>query len=176
MGTDLEPDWRLGPEFHTRPDSSAIIEGTSGGPTGPARIALVPSPGTREASMTPMSRTAVLWAESSWMDLLLTGCYLAGALLVAAAAVAIVKRLRKGSDGPTPAEQLAHYRSLYKRGAINQEEFDRLRSLLGEAVQESVKSGKTAAPDPKGKVESAPPADGAAPHPPERPADGLRPE
>ena len=101
-----------------------------------------------------LALTGVGWA------ILLYGSCLAGALLIAAAVIEGVRRwLRRGDKAFTVGDQLAHYRSLYKRGAIGQEEFDRLRAVLGDEVH---RAAKPSAPPP------APP--------PAPPADGVRPE
>jgi hypothetical protein len=67
------------------------------------------------------------------LSILLPGVYLAGALLVGAVIVGVVSRWRRLTRGPTcsPSDQLAHFRSLYERGAISEEEFNRLRAVLG---------------------------------------------
>jgi hypothetical protein len=103
----------------------------------------------------------MLLAASSWLDLLFNGAYFAAALLVAAAVIAIVRRRLRRSDVPTANEQLAHYRALYERGAINQEEFDRLRGVLSGVIHQEVKRA-----NPQGPA-VAPAAN--APRPPEPP-------
>src|SRR5262245_66092558 len=82
--------------------------------------------------MVPTPNTpAVLVADFS---VLLPGLYLGGALLVGAVVIAVVSRWRR-TNARTPtseaSDQLAQFRSLYERGEISQEEFDRLRALLG---------------------------------------------
>jgi hypothetical protein len=96
--------------------------------------------------------------------LLLAGVYLAGALLVGALLIALIQRWRRRQDKVvlTPEQQLSAYRTLYERGALSQEEFERLRSLLGREM----KPEKPAPGPAPAKKES----------PPEVPPDGIRPE
>src|SRR5947209_3630546 len=65
--------------------------------------------------------------------ILLPGLYLAGALLVGALIIAAASHWRRRGTSPAvgPSDQMAHFRSLYEQGAISEEEFSRLRSLLG---------------------------------------------
>ncbi len=100
---------------------------------------------------------------SQWLELLFYGTCLAVALLVAALIIEVVRRwVRRRDLSPSASDQLAQYRALYKRGEISQEEFDRLRAVLG---GEPVRAGKPPTPPPASK----PPADGP-------PADGFRKE
>jgi hypothetical protein len=65
---------------------------------------------------------------------LLPALYLVGALLVGAVTIALVNRWRRQASGPErsdPSQQLAHFRTLYEQGSISQEEFERLRAVLG---------------------------------------------
>jgi hypothetical protein len=114
---------------------------------------------------------AVLAAELSFR-LLTAGALLAGTLLLAAFVIALVSRWRRRSGGEclTPADQLTHYRSLYERGTLSAEEFQRLRSLLtGQAA------GAVDLEKPEGirkETSSKVPPDG---EPPQPPPDGIRP-
>jgi len=119
--------------------------------------------------MIPTGQIGVPFAAAGWLDLLIYGTCLAGTLLVAAALIELVRRwLRRGERAQTPSDQLAHYRSLYRRGEISQEEFDNLRAVLGGEIERAV---KPPAPPPAPEVK---PADGRPP--PVPPADGVRPE
>ncbi len=119
--------------------------------------------------MIPTGQIGVPFAAAGWLDLLIYGSCLAGTLLVAAAVIELVRRwLRRGEQPQTPSDQLAHYRSLYRRGEISQEEFDNLRAVLGGEIERAV---KPSVPPPAPEVK---PADGRAP--PTPPADGVRPE
>src|SRR5438309_7508741 len=77
-----------------------------------------------------------LWAIklSDWNDpqLLWAALPLIAALLIGAGIIYFVDRWRKRADAPAaPSEdQLNHYRSLYERGVLNQDEFNRLKLLL----------------------------------------------
>jgi hypothetical protein len=114
---------------------------------------------------------AVLAGELSFR-LLTTGLLLAGTLLVAAFVIALLSRWRRRSGGEclTPADQLTHFRSLYERGTISAEEFQRLRTLLtGQAA------GDVDVKKPEGirkETSSKAPPDGELPQPP---PEGIRP-
>ncbi len=60
------------------------------------------------------------------------GLPLIGALLVAALVIYFVDRWRKRADRVTlaPGDQLSHFRSLYERGEMTPEEFERVKGLL----------------------------------------------
>ena len=118
--------------------------------------------------MLPTGQTGVVLAlAGEWLDLLVYGSCLAGALVVAAVVIEVVRRwLNKGEPRQTPGDQLAHYRTLYRQGEISQEEFDRLRAVLGGEVERVV---KPPAPPP---MPGPKPADGPSPPQP----DGVRPE
>ena len=131
------------------------------------------------ASVLAQSTVGTLFAWDP--SLLITGFLLAGTLLLGAAVIAWVGRWRRSSEAEslTPTEQLAHFRSLYEQGALNQEEFERLRTLLGNQLRHDLdvppaqakqETGIQAAP---GQA-AVPPANGIVP-PPEPPQDGIRP-
>jgi len=92
---------------------------------------------------------------------LVPSLYLIGALLVAAAIIALFNRwVRRSPEEPAnPSDQLAHFRSLYEKGEISQEEFNQLRSLLGgkirAQVQEAPAKPEQAAPDDRTTTDSA---------------------
>ena len=120
---------------------------------------------------------------AGWMPpFLVAGLYLAGALLVGAAVVALLNRWRRraGSEHLTAGDQLAQFRSLYEEGVISQEEFERLRSRLGGQLRHSLGVAPRpgpAGPDERvaastGKQAEGPPGDE---RPPEPPANGVRP-
>ena len=117
--------------------------------------------------MIPIGRAAVpLGVAGAWLGLLFYGTCLVVALLAAALVVELARRwARKGEQTPSASDQLANYRTLYKRGVISQEEFDRLRAVLG---GELIAGAKSAPPRP--------PAPKPAESPPVPPADGVRPE
>src|SRR5437763_900613 len=105
-------------------------------------------------------------------SVLLPGLYLAGALLLGAAVIALVGRWRRRAepDSPGPSEQLAHFRSLYERGTISQEEFDRLRALLGGQLRESLDVPPPATRPAGPEKPDSPPGGPAPPDPGIRPA------
>jgi hypothetical protein len=117
-----------------------------------------------------------LFAFNVWV--LVYGASLAGALLIGAVVIALVGRWRRRTARETDAlnasEQLAHFRTLYERGTISQEEYNRLRALLGSQLREAldVPPPAPAAVKPE-QVQLPPPA---APGPPlaeeNKPAEG----
>jgi hypothetical protein len=117
--------------------------------------------------MIPTGRSSVLLgAAGAWLDLLFYGTCLAAALLAAALVIELVRRWARKSDAlPSAGDQLAEYRALYQRGEISQEEFDRLRAVLGGELLPGAKNAPPRPPDPK-----------PSENPPAPPADGVRPE
>jgi hypothetical protein len=95
--------------------------------------------------------------------ILLPGIYLAGALLVAAAIFAACRRwwLGQREQPPSASDEMAHYRRLYEQGTISEEEYKRLRGLLGGELRRSVNllppPGQPA-PKPPDITPSAPPS------------------
>lgn len=112
-------------------------------------------------------------ADERTVQLLVTSLCLVVALLVAAAIIALVNRWRRRRDAAdelSPNAQLAQFRSLYEAGTISQEEFERLRALLGARVREAL------------DLRTSPPANPAKPGtgpdqqpPPDKPDAGSRP-
>jgi hypothetical protein len=78
-------------------------------------------------------------------DMILVSLCMAGALLVGAIIVALVKRWRREEDKPLSNDaQLAHFRSLYEQGEISAEEFQALRvQLLGLPSKQPAKAATT---------------------------------
>jgi hypothetical protein len=97
-----------------------------------------------------------------WTSLLLIAALLLGALVIA-----LVDRWRKrrGTETCTPGEQLSHFRSLYERGELSREEFERVRTLLGGRLRQDLQM-------PAAPVASA----GGAEPPPATPASTGSPE
>src|SRR4051812_45975955 len=104
---------------------------------------------------------------------------LIAALLLGALIIAVVRHWRRGSDSLSPdaSDQLAQFRSLYEQGAISEEEYKRLRTVLGGELRRSLDvparnpaATQPAAPPPSPTPPDAPPAD---PHQP--PPDGVPP-
>ena len=131
--------------------------------------------------MVPTGATARALAllAADWKPPMLTaGLYLAGALLLGAVVLALLNRWRRRSaeDRLGPAEQLAQFRSLYEQGLLSQEEFERLRSLLGGEIRRELgvapAAGKAASST--GVTAAPPPANGTPP-PAEGGDTGIRP-
>jgi hypothetical protein len=99
---------------------------------------------TRLAGMAALAATVfsfTLLLDAPRMQLLVTALCLAGALLVGAVVLALVNRWwrnRTAKDDLSPSAQLAQFRSLYEAGEISQEEFERLRALLGARLRENL--------------------------------------
>lgn len=134
--------------------------------------------------MAPTGTTALalaLWGADWRPPMLTAGLYLAVVLLAAAVILAWLQRWRRRSadDRLGPADQLAQFRSLYEQGLLSQEEFERLRNLLGGEIRRELgvpaavpRAGPGA---PQTGITQAPPsADGQSP--PEGGGDtGIRP-
>jgi Short C-terminal domain len=110
--------------------------------------------------------------------MLTAGLYLGGALLLGAVVLALLNRWRRRSaeDRLTPAEQLAQFRSLYERGLLSQDEFERLRNLLGGQIRREL--GMTPAAGkagPQTGVTPTPPSANGEPPPSGGGDTGIRP-
>jgi len=118
--------------------------------------------------------------EEWYPHLFVNSLYLVGALLLGAALIAGINRWLRGRGGPgrlSANDQLAQYRSLYRKGAISQEEFERLRSLLGGQVREEVSTLARKPAEREVKASGEPESRGPdnPPRPPETPETGVRP-
>ena len=108
---------------------------------------------------------ADLPGRSPWLDprLLWSSLALTVLILVGALAIAWLVRWREQSAAePLSAnEQLAHFRELYQRGELSQEEFERIRASLGSQLRQelNVPPGPQAPAAPPGQ----PPDPGAPP-------------
>jgi hypothetical protein len=76
-----------------------------------------------------------------------------GALLVGALVIAIVDRWRKraaSQDKLSPGQQLSQFRTMYEKGELSREEYERIRALLGGRLREDLHlpPSKPAAPAP----------------------------
>jgi hypothetical protein len=106
------------------------------------------------------------------MQLLVTGLCLAATLLVGAIVIALLGRWwrrRTPQEDLSPSGQLAHFRSLYEAGTISQEEFERLRALLGGQLRQEL---GVPAPAPQGPAPAPPGTNGQRP---DEPPTGIRP-
>jgi hypothetical protein len=77
------------------------------------------------------------------------GLYLAGALLVAAAAIALASRWRRTprSATATASEQLTEFRLLYEKGEMSREEFERVRARLSTEIR-GIETASSSQPTP----------------------------
>jgi hypothetical protein len=75
---------------------------------------------------------------------------LCSALLFAAVAVALFTRWRKrdSQNRPASGDQLAEFRVLYEQGKLSQEEFHRIRSVLGERMRQELELPPPEKPGP----------------------------
>lgn len=114
-------------------------------------------------------------AVRSW-PFRLTMLIMVAVLLVGAFLIALVSRWRKkaGSAGTSANEQLAQFRTLYEQGEISEEEFRRLRSLLGGQIRSELAVGgrETEKKPDRPPRQSA----GDAQDQPEPPQDRIRPD
>jgi hypothetical protein len=117
------------------------------------------------------------------VQLLVTSLCLVAALLVAAVVVAWVNRWRRQRDAQddlSPNVQLAQFRALYEQGTISQEEFERLRTLLGARMRATLgvpaqDKGEQARSESEPTRGAIPPPLGSPPSPPQtgiQPPDG----
>jgi hypothetical protein len=144
------------------------------------------------AALEAITYSFTLLIDARKYQLLVTGLCLAAALLVGAIIIAVVNRWRRRSEpqeDSSPSAQLAYFRSLYEAGTISQEEFDRLRVLLGGRMRETL--GVPAPEDKVGPARSegnptqgasrphtetpAKPPPGQGEQPPDDPETGIRP-
>jgi len=103
--------------------------------------------------------------------LLIPTLALVGALLFGAILVAFARRHRRRSSTlcPSPSDQLAQYRSLYEKGQISEEEYKRLRAVLGTEIRRAIDLPAA------GKTPAANQAAGPAPEKPSSPEGGVPP-
>jgi len=89
------------------------------------------------------------------------------ALLLGALVIAVAERWRKTArEGRSDTgDQLAHFRSLYERGELSREEFERIRGKLGKRLRQEldmpvppVVPVAPAVPPPNGESTAPPPA------------------
>src|SRR5262249_35813579 len=105
---------------------------------------------------------------------------LVGILLLGALIIATVQRWRQlNSRGSlSPSDQLAQFRSLYEEGALSEEEFQRLRTLLGGRIRQEVEAGGDKAPAVAAGGTASPPPSAPLPQNPPRspdpPETGIR--
>jgi len=66
------------------------------------------------------------------------GLWLAGSLLVGALLVALFRRWQRQETRVSASDELAHFRRLYERGQLSEEEFKRLRAVLSDELRRSL--------------------------------------
>jgi Short C-terminal domain len=116
------------------------------------------------------------WLVVAFLDspFLGPGLAFAGALLAGAFAVALLRRWWYQTSNPVAeaSDQLSHYRALFERGAISEEEYNRLRhALRGGLTGTTGPAASGPAPPPAAPAPPTPPPNGAGPTPP----NGIRP-
>jgi hypothetical protein len=112
--------------------------------------------------MIATGQPAAVGAASWDPSILWTGAYLAGALLVGAVLMELFRRYLRAerNDRLSDSEQLTQYRTLYEQGAISEEEFNRLRAVLGGELRKAArKPAPAAAPDQPPTPGADPPTD-----------------
>ena len=103
------------------------------------------------------------WQQEWRQHLLWAGPLLAGTLLLAALVIAWVKSWSKRARRQrwTAQDQLTHFRTLYERGELSLEEFDRLRALLSERVRRELEAPAAPVPAPEPRPPEPPRPNGA---------------
>ena len=99
---------------------------------------------------------------------------LVGAVLVGVVLITLVDRWRKRAAEPpgTANEQLAEFRSLYERGELSQEEFERIRARLQEQLRRELEVQSGGPQPPPSAPPTAPAQPPTAEHPPPTPGNG----
>jgi len=109
--------------------------------------------------------------------------YLVVAFLVGAVLITLVQRWRRRNPslGPSASDQLAQFRTLYEQGAISEEEYRRLRGILGGELRRAsdlpAQPTTTTTPAATGPADPAQPPAAEKPPPDsdQPPASGIRP-
>jgi hypothetical protein len=112
------------------------------------------------------------------MPILTTTLYFVGALLLGALIITVVSRWRKktaGSETQSAVDQLAHFRTLYEKGELSEEEFNSLRSLLGGKIRRKEGEGKPRDAQPPQPGTAPPGGTPPAEKDPGPPDTGIRP-
>jgi hypothetical protein len=115
------------------------------------------------APVSPPPRPKLKPGEFFWAALPLIAV-----LLLAALIVYLVKRWMKRKEQVAPeaaGDQLSHFRSLYERGEMSREEFERVRALLAGQLRKEMNVPTPQAPSPATPPEAIPP-------PPQPPPNG----
>jgi hypothetical protein len=119
-------------------------------------------------------------AVRGWvLDLVVVSSCMVGAFVLGAVVIALVQRWRRQEEqSPTPDAQLGHFRSLYERGEISADEFQKLRAtVLGlptpRAVPQPLDSEGLRLDVPESSPSPEQPSPPPQPLPP--PSDGIQP-
>lgn len=117
-------------------------------------VAVKPKAAKKDPKTDPTFFPQVLWVTAA----------LSGALLIAAAIIALFNRWRKRQENKTAEsfDQLASFRALYEHGELSQEEFDRIRRRMVSRMKPA-QHPELQAPPPK---DEAPPEPGTTDQPP----------
>jgi len=140
-------------------------------------FALVAACEASVAATIPTGQAPILLALE--LSILLPGIYLAGALLVGAGVLALIRRWRQddGPGSPDASDQLAHFRTLYEQGAISEEEFKRLRAVLAVELRQMIDLPPRPTPPADAAADPAPPVPDSEKNGEGKPpsSNGLRP-
>jgi len=111
------------------------------------------------------SDASALWAIKpvAWNDpqLLWAALPLVAALFIGAGVIYYVDRWRKREEAPAAPneDQLSHYRSLYECGELSEDEFNRLKLLLGGRMRKELNlPAPPSPPTPPKPPEAEPPS------------------
>lgn len=120
-----------------------------------------------------LRRTVVAFDPS----LMVPALAMAGALLLGALIVACVRRWQRGENSlsPSASDQLAKFRTLYEQGAISEEEFKRLRTVLSGEIRREHELPRPSTPEQQAITNQKLPRAENAPAVPVRPVEGDRP-
>jgi hypothetical protein len=104
--------------------------------------------------------------------------YLVGAFVVGAVLIALAQRWRRSSPslGPSASDQMAHFRTLYEQGVISEEEYRRLRTILGGELRRAIDvPPPLSGPGSEATAQFIPAPEPPPPESDQPPASGIRP-
>lgn len=109
-----------------------------------------------------MAPTLLLTDPALGGRLLWAALPLIGALLAGAVVLYLIDRWRKRQDEAeqaacAPNDQLSHFRSLYERGEMSREEFDKVKALLAGQLRQEMNVSAPHAPVATAQAEPPPP-------------------
>ncbi len=138
------------------------------------------APGVTLLAATAPKAAPVRGSPRSGFDgsILLPGLYLVLAMLIGAVIIAWVGRWRRSprsGETASPSDQLARFRSLYDKGQMTREEFERIKARLAAQIRSEADLPPQPAPGPApAPANSPPPANGRPAG--EAPPDGIQPQ